>query len=451
MASVPIIANDDADALYDGELELSLIGLLLTDNSHIDRVADILKPEDFADAASRQAYEAAVLFASQGKAANPATLKGHVDNVGMLFALTANPPVWLNPVDAAKKLADLSCRRRMREGLLEAAALCSELSAPTNEIVTLADAAVTPQAQGGIREASISGAIMSFMDTLDEYRRGVRCQSIPTLDEALGPLEASQLVIMAGRPGMGKTATALSYALGAAQAGHGVLFVSLEMNQDQLVGRMLADLCFDGAEIPYAAIRDRQLSDFQRRRLYDVESKSRGLPLRMIDAGSLTPSRLGMIARRTDRRFKANGHSLDLIMVDYLQLMRADNGSTRPYEAVSEISRGLKALAKDCSVPVLALAQLSREVERRAGCRPQLADLRDSGQIEQDADSVVFLLRDEYYLRKEEPPQLDPDRPKWDQAMAEARGKIEFIVAKRRNGVEGCAFGTFHGAYQAVR
>lgn len=460
MASAPQPANDTSDTLANLELEASLLGLLMNDNSHVDRVADRLAGRDFSEPLLQRIFEAIVHTVSQGRAANPVTLRGlftddpdlvALGGAGYLMRLTGDAASWLLPADAAKELADLGERRRMRDGLLVAAAACGELATPATEVVTLADAAVAPKAQGNIREASLARCLGDYIDALDHDQHGVLCQNIPSLDELHGPLEPSQLVILAARPGMGKTACALSYTLGAAQAGHGVLFASLEMNASQLAGRMFADLCFDGAEVPYSAIRDRKLNDFQRRRLAEVESRAKALPLRVVDAGSLTPGRLSMIARRTDRRMQAKGHKLDLIVVDYLQLMRPDSGTNKPYEAVSEVSRALKGLAKDMGVPILALAQLSREVERRPDKRPILADLRDSGQIEQDADSVIFLLREEYYLKLAEPDPVDADYAKWQAAMDRVRGRIEFILAKRRNGMTGSALATFNGAYQAVR
>jgi replicative DNA helicase len=451
MASAPVPANDELDALSDIALEHSLLGLLLCDNAHVDRAADILSPADFSDPYARHVFETIVHTVSQGKAANPATLRNVVENPALLMGMTANPAVWLTPADTAKHLAELAQRRAMREGLLEAARQCVDMATPTSEIVTLADSAIALKAQSSIRQTTAAQALGELVDGFDHEPRGVLCGKIPALDDLHGPMEPSQLVILAARPGMGKTALALSYGLGAAQAGHGVLFASLEMNGQQLAGRMAADLCFDRDPVPYAAIRDRSLNDFQRRRVADAASMAHALPFNIIDAGSLTPGRLAMLARRHDRRFQARGHKLGLIVVDYLQLMRADSGTAKPYEAVSEISRALKALAKDMDVPVLALAQLSREVEKRGDKRPQLSDLRDSGQIEQDADSVIFLLRQEYYLRLAEPLEGTGDHMNWQSALNLVSGQIEFILAKRRNGVTGTATGRFHGAYQAVR
>jgi replicative DNA helicase len=451
MASAPIPANDELDNLCDIALEHSLLGLLLVDNAHVDRAADLLKPSDFADGFSRQVFEAILNAVGQGKAANPATLRGHVEHPALMFALTANPSMWLTPGDAAKQLADLADRRRMRDGLLDAARCCGDLTAKPSEIVELADSAVASKAASGIRQSTAGQCLADYIDGLDAEHHGVLCDQIPAFDDLHGPMEPSQLIILAARPGMGKTACALSYALGAAKAGRGVLFASLEMNGEQLAGRMASDLCYGPNAVPYAAIVKRKLNDFQRRRISDAWSELQSLPLNIIDAGALTPGRLAMLTRRHARKMAANGHKLELVIVDYLQLMRPDSGTNKPYEAVSEISRGLKALAKDQGVPVLALAQLSREVEKRPDKRPQLSDLRDSGQIEQDADSVMFLLRNEYYLQQIEPEPMHPDRAKWEHLMGEARGKIEFILAKRRNGTTGTAQGQFHGAFQAVR
>lgn len=452
MASAPLPANDDTDPLSDLGLEESLLGLLMIDNSHVDRAADLLTAADFYDALHGRIFEAIVEAVAQGRPANPATLHGQfVGHPGLLIGLSADPSSWFTPADAAKQLAELSARRQIRDGLMEAATECGNLATPTPDIVTMADGVLASKSTSTVRQSSGADCLKELIESLDRPVEGVLCQHIRALDELHGPIEPSQLVILAARPGMGKTALAISYAQGAAQAGHGVLFASLEMNRQQLAGRMAADLCFDGDSVPYAAIRDRKLNDFQRRRVADAYSKMQAVPFSVVDTGSLTPGRLAMIARRQDRRMRARGHKLELIVVDYLQLLRPDSGTNKPYEAVSEISRSLKAIALDMNVGILALAQLSREVEKRPDKRPQLSDLRDSGQIEQDADSVMFLLRQEYYLHVNEPDPMDAKRAEWEAAMESVKGTIEFILAKKRNGTTGTAVGSFHGAYQAVR
>ena len=178
------------------------------------------------------------------------------------------------------------------------------------------------------------------------------------------------------------------------------------MSREQLAGRMIADVSFDDADnrIPYTAIQKRSLTAYQRGQVNEVAAIIGKLPLSVIDAGTLTMGRLERIVRSQKRAMAARGATLDLIVVDYLQLLHCDERKRSAYESISEISTRLKALAKDNGVAVLALAQLSRSVETRPDKRPILADLRDSGQIEQDADAVLFLLREEYYLQQAEPP-----------------------------------------------
>ncbi len=448
--------------------EAELLGALLRDNQLFDAVADHLQAEDLAEPLHQRLYARALAMVMEGLPANPVTLKPWMEGdpalqdmggIHYLIGLTARDNLTVLP-QLARHLAELAQRRAMREGLEQAARDCGDMACPRSDIIGAVDHVLADRAEDGPRQISAAAALRELVDGLDRPSHGVRCPAIPALDALHGAMEPSQLVVLAARPGMGKTAAALSYALGAAQAGHGVLIASLEMSATQLAGRMAADLCFGTDAIPYAAIRDRQLNPAQRRQLAQAYGRLAALPIDIVDAGTLTPGRLAMIARRRARRMAAKGSDedgqqpaqrLELVIVDYLQLLRPDSGTTRPYEAVSEISRALKALARDQDVAVLALAQLSREVEKRPDRRPQLSDLRDSGQIEQDADSVIFLLRDEYYLQLAEPPATDPRHAAWQQAMEQARGGIEFILAKRRNGTTGTALGRFHGAFQAVR
>lgn len=453
-------AANDSDPLINLELEAELLGGLMLDNASVDQVADIVRAEDFSEGILGRIYQGIVHEVSRGNPANAITLKGHFDRdpdiakvggISFLAGLTANYS-GSSLHQTAKTVADLSRRRTMRQGLHTVADECADLSIPATEIVTHADAAVSFHGGDGIHQPTGGECFDELIRSFDETSHGVTCRQIPALDDLLGPLRPKQVFIGAARPGMGKTAVALSYSVGAAAAGHGVLFVSLEMSSTELAGRMAADMCFDGSQgVPYKAIRDRRLNDWQRRKVVEAGSAIRAFPLHVIDAGSLTVGRLAMLARRHARRMEAMGSRLELIVVDYLQLLSPDTRGRSNYEAVSEVSRALKALAKDMDCAVLALAQLSREVEKRTDKRPQLADLRDSGQIEQDADAVFFLLRDEYYLRQAEPDQMSPQRMAWEDAMRDAQGKIEFILAKRRNGTTGTAMGSFYGAYQAVR
>lgn len=450
-------------SLANWEAEADLIGGLLTTNSSIEDVADIVKPEDFALDLHSRMYETILAESAKGRSVSGVTLKPHFEGDGALEAmggipylarLTNNPIscMYTVAISTARLLSDLATRRRIQAGLKVAAEACDDLSSTTQEIIAHADAAITLEQGDGIHQPTGGQAFDELLLSYENKNDGVRCQVIPELDNLLGPMRPKQLVIGAGRPGMGKTALALSYALGAAEAGHGVLFVSLEMSSTELAARMAADLCFDGTNgVFYSNIRDGDLNSWQAMEVRKAQAKAHKLPFQIVDAGSLTIGRLNRLVRRHARRMEANGYKLELVVVDYLQLLHPDTKGRSTYEAVSEVSRGLKAMAKDNGVSIFALAQLSRSVENRPDKRPQLSDLRDSGQIEQDADAVLFLMRPEYYIKQEEPEQHDAKRLEWESKMSAAKGLIEFILAKRRNGETGTAFGKFHGAYQAVR
>lgn len=444
-----------SDPLCNYEAEAELLGSLMNDNGLIDRAADIVRDEDFAEPVHGRIYGAIVREFSRGNSAKPITLRGYFEGdetlnpfggVTYLMKLTGSAHGY-GGVEVAKQVADLSHRRRMRAGLATAAQACGDLESTMAEIVSHADQALGSTSDG-IAQLAIADCIGEHLASLQDKTTGVICQVIPQLDELLGPMKPKQLIIGAGRPGMGKTALAVSYAIGAAEAGHGVLFVSLEMSGAELGARVVSDMCFDGQPVPYSAIRDGTMHQSQWTRVAQAQNRARNLPLTVIDTGSLSIGRLNMLVRRHARRMEAAGFKLELVVVDYLQLLQPDSKGRSAYEAVSEISRGLKAMAKDNGIAILALAQLSRSVESRPDKRPMLSDLRDSGQIEQDADAVLFLLRQEYYLAQKAPEERGAD---WEMAMEAAKGRIEFILAKRRNGTTGSADGMFHGAYQAVR
>lgn len=448
-----------SDPLINLEAEAQLLGSLMWENAGIDRVADLIAGCDFHEPIHRMIYETIIQQASLGKSVTPVTLKGFFDDelaavggAAYLARLTGDPASMLADVrDTSKYLSDLAMRRAMRGGLAVASDACADLTLPVAEIVSHADAALSQKSGETIHQPTGADCFDELLASFGRDRNGVSCGAIRCLDDLLGPVRPGQLVIGAGRPGMGKTALALSYAIGAAKQGHGVLFISLEMSSTELAGRMAADMCFNGREgVPFAAINAGDVSATQRHRVIEARQEMAALPFQVVATGGLTTGRLNMLIRRHARRMKAQGHKLELVVVDYLQLMKPDGKGRSNYENVSEVSMALKAMALDHGVGMFALAQLSREVEKRPGNRPQLSDLRDSGQIEQDADAVLFLLREEYYLRQQDPETVK-DPIAHEAALRAVEGRIEFIVAKRRNGVTGAAIGYFYGQFQAVR
>lgn len=441
------------------EAEATLLGALLNANGLIDSAADVLDSDDFFLVEHKAIFQAITDFAARGRQASPVTLKSlfqdgleALGGPAYLARITGDVLSGLISIkDTAEQISDLAERRKIYNGLLDATADCLNPSIPNAEIASRADGALTVSKRDSIHQPSGGECLDELIESYADRRSGVTCQTIPALDSLLGPMRPKQLVIGAGRPGMGKTAFAISYALGAAQAGHGVLFVSLEMSSTELAARMASDLCYDRAPVPFSKIRDGTLNPDEMAEIRNAQKFMHGLPLRVVDTGNLSAGRLARIVRSNRRKMEAQGQTLDLVIVDYLQLLSPDQRHRSSYESISDISRSLKAMAKDLNIAVLALAQLSRAVESRTDKRPMLSDLRDSGQIEQDADAVLFLLRDEYYHRQNEPEPYSEERARWEQTMTAVQGGIEFILAKRRNGATGSAKGKFYSSFQAVR
>jgi len=452
-------------SLNNSTAEAALLGAMLCDNRLVEPAADSLVSNDFSEAAHQIIFAAILSQVQQGKLATAVTLKPYMSaepvldelgGPGYLAKLSGEHTPFLQIADLIRQVRELSQRRQIIAGLLGAASKAEDLNTPYADIIALVDTSLAGISghSDGIVQASLADAHREMCAAYDEPQYGVTSAgALASLDGALGPIRPHHLDILAGRPGMGKTATAISYALAAARTGHGVLFVSLEMSRLELVQRATADLLFDdGRDIPYDQIRDGRFAKSEaRKRVYAAGRRFRDLPFRIVDAATMTIGRLHMIVRRHRRRVEAAGGKLDLVVVDYLQLLRPDTRTNSSTEAVSEVSRGLKTLAKENDLGVLALAQLNRGVEQREDKRPMLSDLRDSGQIEQDADAVVFLYREEYYLRKSALSERDPGYEAWLSAVERVAGEIQFIVAKRRNGPEGAAKGAFYGQFQAVR
>lgn len=441
------------------EAEAALCGALMQENKLIDQIADTLSPEDFSEPLHGRIYQAIVSEHSKGRTANVITLRPHfvddpaikeVGGVGYLVNLTNSSGIEiLGAKDFARQISDLAYRRRLIDGLRE---VISDSHNPDNDLkdlVSSAERALTLDTRDSNKPMSASDCISQALD-YDGY--GIT-SGIRAIDATLGPLILKDLTIGAGRPGMCKTGTALSYAIGAAERNHGTVMFSLEMSGLQLGARMAADWCFDRGEkqVPFEAITSGRLTMDQRRAVNAASEAMGDLPLVIEDVTGLTTAALDRMVRRHKRRFAAKGKKLELVIVDYLQLLHADKQSDNRTSDITQISAALKRIAKANNVHVLALSQLSRAVELRPDKRPRLSDLRESGSIEQDADNVLFLFRAEYYLDQEEPPANDPNRSKWEQKKADLAGKLEFICGKRRQGRTGIGYGHFYGAYQAVR
>lgn len=452
-------------SLVNPEAEAALLGSAMGENAGIDPASEIVSVEDFSVPLNGRIWAAIVRERAAGRHAGPIALKGYFDGdeeigaVGglpYLARLASSEAGMLVPaVDLAKQIRELAVRRKMRSGLIESANRCADLVQTVGEIVSDVDATIRAPADNTARSATAGECMDAYIASLDDPETGVTCGVIPDLDDLIGVLRPGSMTIIAGRPGMGKTGVALTYARGAAQLGHGVQIFSHEMSGTDLVGRTAADMCFDlhpSERVPYKVIQSRRLNEQQRKNVRRAAQHVHTLPISIVDTGSITIGRIKAMVRSQKRKLAAAGQALSLVIIDYLQLVHPDRPGKSNYEAVSEVSRGLKALAMDEQVAVVALAQLSRSVEQRPDKRPQLSDLRDSGQIEQDADAVLFLLRMEYYQIHSEPDPGDQEaHEKWASDLRRVEGVIEFILAKRRNGSTGNAYGRYYGAFQAVR
>lgn len=453
-------------SLADLEVEAAILGAAMIDNNRIDRIREVIGPEDFEISLHGRIWTAILHERDSGRHAAPITLRGYFDDdpemeqlggIGYLARLTGDPSGILVPAhELARQIKDLATRRRLRAELLDLVPACEDLETSIAQIVGAVDAAIRLPAEETAHLSTVADCMNDLIVSFDLARTGVSCGIIPSLDKLLGELRPGSLTVLAARPGMGKTAVAISYARGAADKGHGVQFFSHEMSGIEIVGRLTADMCFDldpSERIPYRAIRDRDLSPDKRRTIQRAADNLQNMPFAIVDTGSISVGRLRAMVRSCKRRLAVHDKNLDLVVIDYLQLVRPDRPMKSSYEAVSEVSREIKAIAMEEQVAVVALAQLSRSVEQRADKRPILSDLRESGQIEQDADAVLFLLREEYYLRQSEQtigPGSD-DHAEWESHLQRVEGVLEFILAKRRNGPTGTAYGRFFTPFQAVR
>jgi replicative DNA helicase len=466
---------------HNAEVEAALLGAILTNNNAFERVADFLRAEHFYEPVHGRIYATIDRLVEQGQVASPLTLKHFFDQdealagVGgarYLFDLAAAVVTVVNAADYGKTIHDLHLRRQLitRGEDMVNEAYEPDVDAPASEQIESAeqqlyDLSSTGELERGI--VDLGEAAKRAIESAEEaFRRDSHIVGVTTglkdLDLKLGGLHPSDLLILAGRPSMGKTALATNIAFNAANAfkevtdesgrtltegGH-VLFFSLEMSAEQLAMRILSEQ----AEIPSDAIRRGDIGTEEFNRLVVASQKLHRLPLYIDDTPALTISGLRTRARRLKRQQK-----LHLIIVDYLQLLNGSPGrrADNRVQEISEITRGLKTLAKELEVPVLALSQLSRQVEQREDKRPQLSDLRESGSIEQDADVVTFIFREEYYLEKATPIQgLDEIQDKfsnrseqWHERLEQVRNTASVIIAKQRHGPVGTIDLYFDGKY----
>jgi replicative DNA helicase len=434
---------------YSLELEQNFLGDAIFDTrSRIEELAQSIRPEHFYDLKHQEIWASAIAHAEHGVALTADGLAKIIgEDLRPYLVDLQDRRMRVNPAYCIKGLRDLALRREVVEfGEVTKQDACDP--SPTrsgHEILEAAEArlyAVAEHGSGRKRASSMADARRKTDEMIDRVQKGEGFSGIATgiaaLDKRLGGLRDSELIITAGRPGMGKTAFALTLAVSAAKSGNKVKFISLEMSEEQLVQRLYAQ--FTGISVQEQLKPGAPLSMF--RRLADAGNALDDLPITIDASDTQTIASIRAEARRDKRR---NG--LDLLIIDYLGLIQPTDPKAQKVHQIEQITTGLKRLSKELSIPVVLLAQLNRGVESRDDKRPGLADLRDSGSIEQDADVVLLLYRAEYYLAKEEPE--DPNKfADWDRRRNAARGRADIITAKYRQGEVGTDTVRFDGVRQ---
>ncbi|WP_417627523.1 replicative DNA helicase [Pararhodobacter aggregans] len=454
------------------EAEQQLLGAILTNNDVYDRISSLVKPDHFFEPVHRRIFEIAAARIQKNALASPVTLKAFMDDdaglkelggAAYLARIAGAAVASYAARDYAQMIYDLAVRRELIQLGRDIAARAAtvEVKDEPKEQIVAAEQALYKLGEQGVAEKGFQSFLRAVTEAVNvaaaAYQRDGGLAGISTglvdLDKKLGGLHPSDLIILAGRPSMGKTSLATNIAFNIAKAykrgirhdghegavnGGAVGFFSLEMSADQLAARILSE----AAEVPSEQIRRGDMSEEEFRRFVEVAKTLENCPLYIDDTPALPISQVAARARRLKRT-----HGLDVLMVDYLQLLRGSSKESRVQE-VSEITQGLKAIAKELNIPVIALSQLSRAVESRDDKRPQLSDLRESGSIEQDADVVMFVFREEYYREREKPSDHDLDAmAKWQEIMERAHGKAEVIIGKQRHGPIGTVELSFEGRF----
>ena len=446
------------------EAEQALIGSVLVNNDIIDEISTIINEKEFYDPLHSKIYELIQKLHNKGMIANPITLKNsfqseaslaEVGGTEYLVKLTRFSSSVKQCMDYAKIIHEKFVKRelvKISENLSEES-MDDSLEKSGEDIIQNTEKLLFDLAERGAFSQSYSEFGKALDLTLEMATNAMKNDQgivgIPTgltdLDERLGGLHKSDLVIIAGRPSMGKTALATNIAFYAAKKNSDankksvVAFFSLEMSSEQLSTRIVSEQ----SRIKSNDIRRGKITEEEMNRLIETSRNIHELPMLIDETPAITISTLSNRARRIKRL-----HGLDLIVVDYIQLMSA--GSRRydgRVQEISEITQGLKALAKELNVPVLALSQLSRAAEQRDDKRPQLSDLRESGSIEQDADVVMFVYREEYYLERKEPKLGSIEHAEWQSKMNEILGSADIIIGKQRHGPTGNVKVEFEAIY----
>lgn len=444
--------NNHADTTpHNIDAEQAVLGNLLTNNETYSKIGDFLKAEHFFEPIHNKIYNTIVEFYNQGLIATPITLKNAFDKdeslkelggskyLSKLATLSAN---IIDIKEYSKLIFDLYLKRKLIELGTEIISDVTGTSEPEQRSTTLIEKTernlFTLASEGNLendfRKLNIS--LNTTLETIQQSLNSTGFSGIPTdladLDKLLGGLQNSDLIILAGRPSMGKTALAVNIALNNCmyfdkdkKTNKAIGFFSLEMSSEQLASRIIS--MQSGVNAKKFRSGDFSNDDFSK--IVKANKELHNLNFFIDDTPAITISAIRTRARRMKRQ-----HNLGILFVDYLQLIRGSTRTDNRVQEISEITQGLKAIAKELNIPVIALSQLSRAVEQRDDKRPQLSDLRESGSIEQDSDIVMFIFREQYYIERTRPKEGSAKHEEWQKDMDQALNKTEIIVAKQRHG-----------------
>ena len=444
------------------EAEQAVIGSILVSNELFDEVNPIVKSVNFYDPMHQKIFNSIESLIYKGLLANPITLKNYFKddkddfNVAeYLVKVTKFSTSVRQTIEYSKIIYDMFVRReliKISEQTIDSAKL-ADLNTSGQTIIENSEKELFKLAEKDSFGSTFIKFDKALKDTIDmasaAYKNDEGIVGVPTglrdLDDRLGGLHKSDLIIIAGRPGMGKTALATNIAFNAAkklqESGKksSIAFFSLEMSSEQLSTRILAEQ----SRIKSNDIRRGKISEEQFGKFIETSKDISELPLYIDETPAITIAAMSNRARRIKRL-----EGLDMIIVDYIQLMRGTaNYKDGRVQEVSEITQGLKAIAKELAIPVVALSQLSRQVEQRDNKKPQLSDLRESGSIEQDADVVMFVYREAYYLENKEPQPATVEHAEWQAKMNEVSNLAELIIGKQRHGPTGNVFLEFEAMF----
>ena len=462
MQNLDIVKNNLDELPNNIEAEQSVIGSILISNEIFDEVSLIIKSTNFYDPLHKKIFEAIEKLVYSGMLANPITLKNYFENEKdkidvpeYLVKITKFSSSTRQTIEYSKIIYDLYVKRQLikiSENTIYSAKL-NDIDQNGQSIIEESEKALFDLAEKGSLNSSLTKFDNALKLTIEmasnAYKNDQGIVGVPTglrdVDDKLGGLHKSDLIIIAGRPSMGKTALATNIAFNDEKniqekgIKSCIAFFSLEMSSEQLSTRILAEQ----SRIKSNDIRRGKISEDQFDKFIETSKDISELPLFIDETPAISIAALSNRARRIKRIY-----GLDMIVVDYIQLMTAMNSRRdNRVQEISEITQGLKALAKELSVPVLALSQLSRAVEQRDNNKPQLADLRESGSIEQDADVVMFVYREAYYLERKEPRPATVEYAEWQAKMNEVSNLAEIIIGKQRHGPTGNIFLEFEAMF----